>query len=911
MHARLGTQSVARSAPVATNLVRRRLTVAGSHAIATREFQPSRHSLFLQSASAKSLCASYANRFATGLVACDSWRRPSSRIHHRHWLHQTKPSPSPSLSFRCAASDASADSRGQAEADGAAAAVAGKAPSGGGASARVGVSLQGCVAALEWLRYGMLLYKNRKESTFHKMLGPIAKPLCYLFPAPSVSPPHLLAFFLRVPPHCDPSSPAAAEAAAQRRHLSWRQYLNNSWTQFHATEYLNNSWTQFHATEYLNNSWTQFHATDSAFFYNHVCLFPCLFRAIHHVACPFIPLAVPMPSPFQFSLPAASPASARDLLRAAGYEQLREAGEWQLLADTKPCSHSIHNPCTMTSFFLHPFPRFSTSLPHSLSAVLTSIGEGPVESSGVRAAEGGRRVAIHVPCEVNALFFFSVHFPAFPLHLPIPSLLSSPASARDLLRAAGYEQLREADEWQLRPGGKYFFTRNLSSIVAFAVGEKASPASLPLRIVAAHTDSPCLKLKPVSAATKGGCLSLAVQTYGGGLWHTWFDRDLSVAGRVLVQGEDGRVVQRLVKIDRPILRIPTLAIHLDRNVNTDGFKPNAETHLVPVLATHIKAQLRANNGAAAAANGAGSGSRQGVAEGGAATAAAAARVNGKTNGTGSSNGSGGGGGGGNGNGNGSSEHHPLLLELLAEQLSCPPSAILDFELNVCDTQRSVAGAGGAGEFIFSGRLDNLACCYTALQALIDAEGLQEERGVRRWRCSITRSGAASPTMYNAIKRIVKQMPGVNAEEGAVERSLRASFLVSADMAHALHPNYPEKHEERHQPRMGAGMVVKHNANQRYATNLVSSFLFKNLAAKHGLPCQSFVVRNDMGCGSTIGPILASGLGIRTVDVGIPQLSMHSIREMCASDDIDTAYHLFKAFYSTAFAEVEDSLDLDE
>ncbi|CAI5514864.1 unnamed protein product [Closterium sp. Naga37s-1] len=536
------------------------------------------------------------------------------------------------------------------------------------------------------------------------------------------------------------------------------------------------------------------------------------------------------------------------------------------------------------------------------------------------------------------------------------------ASARDLLRAAGYEQLRESDAWQLKPGGKYFFTRNLSSIVAFAVGEKASPASLPLRIVAAHTDSPCLKLKPVSAATKGGCLSLAVQTYGGGLWHTWFDRDLSLAGRVLVQGEDGRVAQRLVKIDRPILRIPTLAIHLDRNVNTDGFKPNAETHLVPVLATHIKAQLRANNGAAAS-NGAGpgSGGRLGAAEGGAAAAAAAARLNGKTNGTGSSNGSGGGGGGGNGNGNGNgnSEHHPLLLELLAEELSCSPSAILDFELNVCDTQRSVAGAGGAGEFVFSGRLDNLACCYTALQALIDAEGLQEERGVRVVALfdneevgSESVSGAASPAMYNAIKRIVKQMPGVEAEEGAVERSFRASFLVSADMAHALHPNYPEKHEERHQPRMGAGMVVKHNANQRYATNLVSSFLFKHLAAKHGLPCQSFVVRNDMGCGSTIGPILASGLGIRTVDVGIPQLSMHSIREMCASDDIDTAYHLFKAFlpsfhplcssahtpphslmcsiremcasddidtayhlfkafYSTAFAEVEDSMDLDE
>ncbi|GJP80990.1 hypothetical protein CLOP_g11177 [Closterium sp. NIES-67] len=643
MHARLGTHTVARSTPVATTLrsVRRRLSVAGSHAIATCESQPNSHSPFLQTASATSLCASYANRLATGLVACDSWRRLSSRHHHRQWLHAAKPSPT--LSLRCAASDASADSRGQAEADGATAATAGKASFEGGARGR--------------------------------------------------------------------SSSSSSSTSSVSVVSSFVDYLNNSWTQFHAT-----------------------------------------------------------------------------------------------------------------------------------------------------------------------------------------------ASARELLRAAGYEQLREADEWRLRPGGKYFFTRNLSSIVAFAVGEKVSPSSLPLRIVAAHTDSPCLKLKPVSAASKGGCLSLAVQTYGGGLWYTWFDRDLSVAGRVLVRGEDGRVVQRLAQIDRPILRIPTLAIHLDRNVNTEGFKPNAETHLVPILATQIKAQLHAKNGSAAAA-------------------AAAAAANGKPNGTASSSGN----GNGNGSGNGSAEHHSLLLELLAEQLSCPPSAILDFELNVCDTQRSVAGAGGAGEFIFSGRLDNLACCYTALQALIDAEGLEEEQGVRVVALfdneevgSESASGASSPTMYHAIKRIVKQMArqgggeaGAEGVEGAVERSLRRSFLVSADMAHALHPNYPEKHEERHQPRLGMGVVVKHNANQRYATNLVSSFLLKHLATKHGLPCQSFVVRNDMGCGSTIGPILASGLGIRTVDVGIPQLSMHSIREMCASDDIDTAYHLFKAFYSTAFAEVEDSVDLDE
>jgi len=168
------------------------------------------------------------------------------------------------------------------------------------------------------------------------------------------------------------------------------------------------------------------------------------------------------------------------------------------------------------------------------------------------------------------------------------------AESARMLAAAGYKRLSERDEWKLEPGGKYYFTRNMSSIVAFAVGDKYQPGN-GFNIIGAHTDSPCPKLKPVSAVTKGGFLTVGVQTYGGGLWHTWFDRDLSVAGRVLLRrGKDGgRLSHQLVQVDRPIIRIPTLAIHLDRTIAADGFKPNTETHLAPVLSTAIKGELEA------------------------------------------------------------------------------------------------------------------------------------------------------------------------------------------------------------------------------------------------------------------------------------------------------------------------------
>ncbi|XP_061366553.1 probable aspartyl aminopeptidase [Gastrolobium bilobum] len=452
-----------------------------------------------------------------------------------------------------------------------------------------------------------------------------------------------------------------------------------------------------------------------------------------------------------------------------------------------------------------------------------------------------------------------------------PTPFHAVEEAKKRLRSAGFEQLNEREAWNLEAGKTYFFTRNHSTIVAFAIG-KRYVAGNGFYVVGAHTDSPCLKLKPVSKVVKGGFLEVGVQTYGGGLWHTWFDRDLTVAGRVMIREEKGGSVSylhQLVRIEEPIMRIPNLAIHLDRNVN-EGFKANTQTQLLPILATSVKAELNkevSENGSV----------ESGKQSGG-------KKANDKTD-------------------TRNTKHHSLLLQLLASNLGCEPGDICELELQACDTQPSIV-AGAAKEFIFSGRLDNLCMSFCSLKALIDAtssdSSLKEETGVRmvalfdHEECgSNSAQGAGSNVMLNALSRVTNSF---SSDSKMLEKAIQRSFLVSADMAHALHPNYMDKHEENHQPKLHGGLVIKHNANQRYATNAVTSFVFREIASKHNLPIQDFVVRNDMPCGSTIGPILASSVGIRTVDVGAPQLSMHSIREMCAVDDVKHSYEHFKAFF---------------
>uniref|UniRef100_M4C3M7 aspartyl aminopeptidase n=1 Tax=Hyaloperonospora arabidopsidis (strain Emoy2) TaxID=559515 RepID=M4C3M7_HYAAE len=427
------------------------------------------------------------------------------------------------------------------------------------------------------------------------------------------------------------------------------------------------------------------------------------------------------------------------------------------------------------------------------------------------------------------------------------------------LAAAGFKQLLEEDSWDdaVEPHGKYYVTRNQSAIVAFAVGGKYQRGN-GFHVIAAHTDSPCLKVKPVSNIESQGWLQLGVETYGGGLFHTWFDRDLGLAGRVIVRSSGSSFQSKLVLVDRPILRIPTLAIHLDRTVN-EKFVFNKETHLRPVLASAVRAEMEATMG---------DGQQDQV----------------------------------------KAKHTSVLLQLLAKELHVELDEIHDFELCLFDTQGANVG-GVLEEFIFSSRLDNLCCSWLATQALIQSlDTLADDESVRVTALfdneevgSQSLMGAGSNFMQSVAERVAQgQLCGAAA---------RKSFVVSADMAHGVHPNYAEKHEQNHRPAIHAGPVIKHNANERYATSSTSAFLMKELARRHNINIQEFVVRQDTGCGSTIGPILSTNTGIRTIDVGLAQLSMHSIREMCGTEDLVQGLDWFTAFYSE-FSSLDKCLKTD-
>ncbi|EDQ89988.1 uncharacterized protein MONBRDRAFT_18914 [Monosiga brevicollis MX1] len=441
-----------------------------------------------------------------------------------------------------------------------------------------------------------------------------------------------------------------------------------------------------------------------------------------------------------------------------------------------------------------------------------------------------------------------------------PSPFHAVEAAKTLLSENEFEELCEGDAWNIDKGGKYYFTRNQSTLVAFTVGEQWQPGH-GFSIVGAHTDSPCLRVKPNSKIAREGYLGVAVECYGGGLWHTWFDRDLGIAGRVMVGNDDGGVSQHLVRINRPILRVPNLAIHLDRDIYTNGFNPNKETHLAAVLATEAEAQLNAKK-------------EKEDADG---------------------------------------HHHAALVELIATECGVSPDRILDFEMCLFDTQPSAIG-GLHNEFILAPRLDNLNSSFCALKALLASvakEGsLAEDPSIRLIALfdheevgSDSAQGAGSALFDHTLRRLC----GDGAENFA--RAMANSFVISADMAHAVHMNRGEKHEGLHRPKMNQGVVIKFNANQRYATNAVTASILRLLAKKAGVPLQDFVVRQDMGCGSTIGPILASGLGIRTIDVGNPQLAMHSIREMGGVKDVAYAIDLFKTFFKR-FPQLDGSVHVD-
>jgi len=374
-----------------------------------------------------------------------------------------------------------------------------------------------------------------------------------------------------------------------------------------------------------------------------------------------------------------------------------------------------------------------------------------------------------------------------------------------------------------------------------------------MQIIGAHTDSPVLKVKPASKKTAQGYIQVAVECYGGGLWHTWFDRELSIAGSVIVEKDDGSFVRELVHIKRPLLRIPNLCIHLQTADERSKFEVNKESHLVPLLAM-----------ADAALN---------------KTAEAAGSV-------------------------ADPRHGNEFIGIIAAELGCKTSAIKDFDLTLFDTQPGQCW-GASEEFVSAPRLDNQVHCFTSMEALIEhCKELGTDEGVNIIALfdheevgSESTHGAGSPIIRDIIERVGDCM---NAGSGGELQkvSVQKSFIISADVAHAVHPNYASKHEANHSPLLNGGTVIKTNNNQRYATNAVTGFVVRELARRADVQVkiQEFCVRNDCPCGSTIGPMVSALTGIRTVDVGIPSLSMHSIRETIGTEDVLNSLKLFISFF---------------
>ena len=394
------------------------------------------------------------------------------------------------------------------------------------------------------------------------------------------------------------------------------------------------------------------------------------------------------------------------------------------------------------------------------------------------------------------------------------------------LESAGFVGLHERDAWRLEPGGRYFVTRNGSSIIAWIMPQDGKLEDSGLRMVGAHTDSPCLKVKPAPELHRYGYLQLGVEVYGGALLNPWFDRDLSIAGRVNYRRTDGVLDQALLDFDRPVAVIPSLAIHLDRDVHS-ARTINAQTYLPVVLGqTDEKADFRA-----------------------------------------------------------------LLKRELEARGVGGIDRVLDYDLSLYDTQ-APALLGLASEFLLSARLDNLLSCYVGLDALLGSDTTQgallvcndhEEVG------SMSAAGAQGPMLAHVLERLLPQ-------PAARQRMLARSMLISADNAHGVHPNFADRHDDNHGPLLNAGPVIKVNANQRYATSSETSAIFRDLAAQEAVPVQSFVVRTDMACGSTIGPITAAEIGVRALDIGVPQFGMHSIREMAGVQDAWNLSRVLRRFY---------------
>lgn len=389
-----------------------------------------------------------------------------------------------------------------------------------------------------------------------------------------------------------------------------------------------------------------------------------------------------------------------------------------------------------------------------------------------------------------------------------PTPFHAVAMMEKSLNEKGFKKLDECEKWELQEGGGYYVTRNDSSLIAFTYPPSPEKG---YTLVGAHTDSPHLRLKPNPVTKSAGTIRLGVEPYGGVLLNPWFDRDLSLAGRIVYQSAAGERLEKLIDFKRPIGVVSSLAIHLDREANSNR-TINAQTDIVPLI---------------------------GCGE--------------------------------------AFDFESWILDEAGEG----GGKLLAHELSFYDVQKS-SFLGVNEEFITSARLDNLLSCFVALRAVMESKTPMmiscmdhEEVG------SDSHVGAGGTFLEEVLRRIAGE---------DFSPLMRKSLMVSCDNAHAQHPNFPAKHESEHAPLLNRGVAVKINSNQRYATSARTQGRFVQCAEGNQVAIQTFVTRSDMGCGSTIGPITSTRLGIETIDVGVPTLAMHSIRELSGTED---AYGLLK------------------
>lgn len=401
-----------------------------------------------------------------------------------------------------------------------------------------------------------------------------------------------------------------------------------------------------------------------------------------------------------------------------------------------------------------------------------------------------------------------------------PTCFHAVKTMSDMLREEGFTELREDQKWHIEKGGRYFVARNGSSLIAFTIPEQDMKG---MRIMASHSDSPTFKIKEdPEMEADGHYIKLNVERYGGMICAPWFDRPLSVAGRVIVRNSSGNSASGalrtvLVNVDRDLLMIPNLAIHMNREVN-DGYKYNAQKDMLPLY--------------------------------------------------------------------GDITAKDTFMKVIADAAGTAPEDILGHDLFLYNRQNASIW-GASGEFLSSGRLDDLQCAFSSLKGFLEGEKKEymavhcvldnEEVG------SGTKQGAASTFLYDTLTRAHESL-GLTREDYLIH--LADSFMVSADNAHAVHPNHTDKADPVNRPYLNGGIVIKFNASQKYCTDGVSAAMLREICQRADVPVQTFVNRSDMAGGSTLGNISNTQVALNTVDIGLPQLAMHSPYETAGIKDTE-------------------------